>query len=259
MSLGSIIGGVLRSKLGGTAERRIRSGMGSAGGSGGGGLDRLLGSVVSKGAGSGRSPDIAALARDFLGGRQAGGMTGAQIGGLGALVGGVFGGGLKGAAQGGALAVLGTLALKAYREHQASQGEATALPMEEATDEEAEALTAPETEELVLQAMIGAAQADGRIDAAEMERILSRLGEGEATPEERRRVTEAAGRFVDVEALGARVTRPEVAAEVYLAALLAVEVDTEGERDYLRRLAEALRLDPAMTARLQRMTGAPEV
>ncbi|MEE4208131.1 MAG: hypothetical protein V2I43_02555 [Parvularcula sp.] len=40
-------------------------------------------------------------------------MSGAKIGGLGAAAGAVFGGGLGGAAKGGAMAVLGTLALKA--------------------------------------------------------------------------------------------------------------------------------------------------
>ena len=69
---------------------------------------------------------------------------------------------------------------------------------------------------------------------------------------------EEAGRPVDVEALGAEVHRPELATEIYLAALLAVEIDTEAEKDYLRRLARALRLEPGMIRRLHLMTDAPE-
>ena len=43
-------------------------------------------------------------------------------------------------------------------------------------------------------------------------------------------------RSVNVEELGAQVSRPEVATEVYLATLMAVDINTEAERDYLRRV-----------------------
>ena len=121
------------------------------------------------------------------------------------------------------------------------------------------ALTGPDTERLVLRAMIGAAQVDGHVDEAEMEKILGRMHEDEVTDEERRAAREEMRRPVDVEGLGARVSRPEVATEVYLAALMAVDVDTESERDYFRRLAKALRLDAGVVSRLHRMTGAPSV
>lgn len=264
MGLGRIIGTLLRYKMASTAERRLRTGFGS--GAGAGGFDSLLDSVLKRGSarGAGASGgDLGKLAKDFFGGKQAGGMSGAQIGGAGALAGALFGGGLGGAARGGALAVLGTLALKAWREQQAqagtSQGMAAgAAAKDEATDEEAEAVTSPETERLVLRAMIGAAQADGRIDDAEMTRILGHLGREDATEAEIAEARAEAAKPVDVEAIGRAVTRPEVGTEVYLAALLAVEVESEAERDYLRRLAAALKLEPALVRRLHRMTGAPE-
>jgi uncharacterized membrane protein YebE (DUF533 family) len=39
---------------------------------------------------------------------------------------------------------------------------------------------------------------------------------------------------------------------------MAVDIDTESERDYFRRLARALRLDAEVVSRLHRMTGAPD-
>ena len=252
MSFGQIIGTMLQQGMSGNTGRRLRAGVESADRSGGG---DILQSLLSRGQGSGGS-GLADMARDFLGQPQAGGMSGAQIGGLGALAGALLGGGgLKGAARGGAMAVLGTLTLNAWRQHQAEQA-GTSLPAE-ATADEVNALTAPQSERLVLRAMIGAAQADGHIDETEMERILGRTDGGDVTEEERREARQEASRPVDVEAIGAEVDRPELATEIYLAALLAVEIDTEAEKAYLRRLAQALRLEPGMVRRLHRMTDAP--
>ncbi len=194
------------------------------------------------------------MACNFPGKEQAGGMSDAKIGGIGALAGGVLGGGLKGAAQGGALA------LKAWRERQAEQG--VAAPAEEPTAEEVQDLTDDRTGRLVLQAMIGASQANGQVDAAEMEKILGHVSDGEATEAERAEAREAVSRPVDVEEIGRQISRPAAATEIHLAALLAVDVDavdvdTEAERDCLRRLAAALGLDADMVRRLHRMTGAP--
>ena len=273
MSFGNIIGGMLQQGLSRSSQSRLQTGAGSLGS--GGDLERMLGSFLSKqrgGSAAGRTGMGASgqggfgdMARDFLGSKQAGGMSGAQIGGAGAALGAVFGGGLKGAAKGGAMALLGTMALKALREHQAgggsagtaTAGAAGALP--EPTEQEVEALTSASAERLVLRAMIGAAQVDGHIDEAEMEKILGHMAEGEVTEEERRAAREEANRPVDVASLGREVDRPEVATEVYLGALLAIEVDTEAERDYLRRLASALRLDRGVVDRLHRLTGAPVV
>ena len=50
-----------------------------------------------------------------------------------------------------------------------------------------------------------------------------------------------------------------VAAEVYAASLLAIELDTPAEAAYLRQLAQALRLDGATLSRLHEITGATAV
>lgn len=280
MSFGNIIGGLLAQGMSGQSHHRLRTGARHADRSGG--IEQMIGAFLSgrrggasglggalgagaasrSGAGSGvggGSGGFADMARDFLRKEQAGGMSGAKIGGLGALAGALLGGGLGGAAKGGAMAILGTLALQAWREHQASAGDTPDAAIDAPpTEDEVEALTAPETERLVLRAMIGAAQVDGHVSEAEMDRILGHMNEGEVSEEERRAARAEAARPVDVEAIGREVSRPEVATEVYLGALMAVDIDTEAERDYFRRLAGALRLDPGVVSRLHRMTEAPK-
>lgn len=259
MSLGNIIGKMISQGTSGQSQDRLRTGAANA--DQGGGIERILGSLMrrtgsSGSGGAGAGGDLAQKAKDFLGREQAGGMSGAKIGGIGAVAGALLGGGVGGAAKGGAMAVLGTLALKAWRDHSAQQTGAAAPDLEPTADE-VQALTGPETERLVLRAMIGAAQVDGHVDDAEMEKLLGRMHDDEATEEERRAAREEVRRPVDVEALGAQVSRPEVAMEIYLGALMAVDIDTEAERQYFRRLAAALRLEAAVVARLHKMTGAP--
>lgn len=49
-----------------------------------------------------------------------------------------------------------------------------------------------------------------------------------------------------MEELAAAATTPERAAQVYSTARLAIEPDTAEERDFLKRLADALKLAPAL-------------
>jgi len=49
--------------------------------------------------------------------------------------------------------------------------------------------------------------------------------------------------------------RPELAAEMYGASLLAIEVDTPAEKKYLEQLAAGLRLSPEVAQRIQEMVG----
>ena len=64
---------------------------------------------------------------------------------------------------------------------------------------------------------------------------------------------------LDLEGLAAQVRSPQAAAEVYAASLLAIEVDTPAERDYLRRLAGSLGLDDRTVQRVHQIMNAPAV
>jgi uncharacterized membrane protein YebE (DUF533 family) len=60
---------------------------------------------------------------------------------------------------------------------------------------------------------------------------------------------------LDLDALVRDVKSQEVAVQVYGASLLAIEVDTPAERDYLQRLANGLSLDGETVERVHASLG----
>ena len=280
MSFGNILGQILQNGLGQASPTRDRVAAAGrnlqTGASGAGGLEGIFGQIqdalgkagFDTGAAGQAAGGFADKARDFMREDQVGGLSGGQIGGIGARAGAILGGGVGGAARGGAMAVLGTLALSALRAAQAkgAAGAAAAAP-DTAPDisgggirfdpEEVRSLVAPDTEQLVLQAMITAAKADGQIDRAEMEKVVQRLSEEDVTAEEKAFVMAELQKPIDIPALARGARTPARAAEIYAASLLAIHVDTPEEVAYLRDLATALDLDAATVAELHRLTGAP--
>jgi len=49
--------------------------------------------------------------------------------------------------------------------------------------------------------------------------------------------------------------QPQLAAQIYAASLLAIEVDTQAEKDYLDQLAANMGLSPQVTGRIHEMVG----
>ena len=276
MSFGNILEQILQDGMGGRSQIRNRLGSGARnlGGAGSGAQGifsqlqgALAGHDASAGhragsAGSGGFGGMAEMARDFLRNEQAGGMTGGQIGGIGAAAGALLGGGLGGAARGGAMAILGTLALSALRNsgaasaHDASEtAQDSSLPA--ADPEEVASLTGPDTERLLIKAMIDAAKADGNIDQSEMEKIVGKLDSDQVSDDEKAFVVAEMRSASDPEALAAQVRNQPQAAEVYAAAIMTISIDSQAEKDYLRRLAKALNLDAGTVDQLHQMTNAP--
>jgi len=103
--------------------------------------------------------------------------------------------------------------------------------------------------------MIAAAKADGQIDKAEVEKILGKIGADGVTEEEKQFVIEEMRAPLDIEAIAGEVKSPEQAAEVYAASILAVDIDTETEKQYLAKLATAMKMDPQTVVRLHQMVG----
>jgi uncharacterized membrane protein YebE (DUF533 family) len=242
----SLLGTLLQSGVGSVAQKRVGHALG--GGGLGGMADRALGEARSG------SP--------------------LAVGGIGALAGAVLGGGrgdiVRGAVGGGALALLGKLAFDALRQHQsggttpaataaqippvatAPTGWGTPPPLPEPSPAQEQA-----SAQLLLRAMLSAAKADGQIDGNEMQRIMEKLDEAGADAESKGFMIDEMRRPPDVTALAQEARTPELAAQVYGASLLAIEVDTEAERDYLRRLAQALKLDAGTVQHLDTSLGAP--
>ncbi len=178
----------------------------------------------------------------------------AAVGGLGALAGALLGGG-RGAMGGGLMAVLGSLAYSAWQSQGAAgaspasaPGAAGAMAQGNQTDVQRKAT-------LFIRAMIQAAKADGQVDQQETQRILGKLGDVGNDAEARDFVASEMRRPIDIASLARDVTTQQEASEVYAASLMAIEVDTQAERDYMADLAGALHLPGPVVAQIHSALG----
>lgn len=183
---------------------------------------------------------------------------------LGGLAGGAVGGAVMGnkkarkaagtALKIGGIAALGGLALKAYRDYQASQSTSPVDKPQRAQhtvwrDLEEERFALDRDSDtvkpalLLVQAMAAAAYADGHLDTAERQRILERARFLDLQAEDKAIVFEILGEPLKMSEVCERVDCPELAAEVYLSSLLAIDADSsEGGAMYLEGLAHRLGL-----------------
>ncbi len=188
-------------------------------------------------------------------GRAVGGNRNLALGGLGALAGAMFGsrrglgGALRGGLGGGVMALLGAMAFQALQKR---AGQATRVPLGLAAPQtEAEKAELARNSELVLKAMINAAKADGRVEESEISRILGRVQEHGADQQALDFLAAEMKKPMETESLVAAARgHPELAAQLYSASLLAIEVDTPEERQYLQELAAALGLEAEVVERL---------
>ncbi len=121
----------------------------------------------------------------------------------------------------------------------------TAL-MEEETPEQQQQLEAQA--QIIVRAMINAAKADGQIDEAEVQKIIGRLDDNGLTEEEKNFFLVEARKPMDLQGIIAEAAvSQELAAEVYAASLLAIEVDTPDTHRKCRRDRDAER-DEALGA-----------
>jgi uncharacterized membrane protein YebE (DUF533 family) len=283
-----LLGKLLQSNPAGSTDSRVNHALGPQGlGAGDSPLGGMLGGLFGPG---GSLAGMREKAEGLFGsggslggvGQQAGGLfeTARQrveggdpraIGGFGALAGLVLGG--KGGAVGaGAMALLGSLAYAALKKSQgAAATGATELTPAELEKNAPLGMREPKTPQeeedlqkialLVIQAMVTAAKADGQIDAAEMSRIMGRLKEAGADEEAQAFMISEMQKPFDPDALISEVKalgRPEVAVEVYSASLLAIEVDTSAEREYLARLASGLGLSAEAVGKVHEALGVPQ-
>ena len=259
-----LLGQVMQAGMGDTTANRMRHAMGPKGlGQADNPLAQLFGQLGS-GTAQGGLPGMAENLFDNAS-RSVRRGDPLAVGGLGALAGAVLGGSrgaMKGALGGGVLALLGGLAMAELRNQTgAASGpdqlaKEAPLGLREPQDPAEEAELA-RTAQLVLRAMINAATADGQIDGGEMQRIVGRLEEGGADDEARAFVLDEMQKPEDVDGLIRDVRSPEVAVEVYAASLLAIEVDTPADRDYLGRLAERSNLDAGTVRRVHEALDVP--
>jgi uncharacterized membrane protein YebE (DUF533 family) len=104
--------------------------------------------------------------------------------------------------------------------------------------------------------MVNAAKADGRIDESEIQSILGKVQEAGADQEARDFLASEMEKPMETANLvEAARGNPELAAQLYGASLLAIEVDTTAEKQYLADFASELGLAPEVTQRLHQAVG----
>lgn len=286
MSFGNLLGQILQQGMAQQGRQRLEHAAGAGGigdllgtvlggqaggrGAAAGGLADALGGLLGGGGRAGGGAAATGGLGDLLGGMLGGGGGGGRAGGnpLGDLLGGALGGALGG--RGGAsasrgqgntgMAILATIAMAALKNWTDGQRAQAAFAGKESgfSAQELAAVSAPETEQLILRAMVSAAKADGQVSEDEIQRIIGKINDDGVSADEKRFLIEALRQPLDMAGLIADVPNPVVAAEVYAASLLAIELDTPAEAAYLRQLGSGLGLDAATISRLHQITGAPQ-
>ena len=109
---------------------------------------------------------------------------------------------------------------------------------------------------VLIRAMINAAKADGAIDQREQDNIVSRLEP--LSPQETQFLRDEFRRPLNVHDFAHSVPRG-MEQEVYGVSLMAIDLDTNPEAQYLRELAECLRIDPPLCNEIHHHYNAPRL
>ena len=160
----------------------------------------------------------------------------------------------------GGLAVLASVAYKAYQDWQAKQAPGASdlkgLPsqppagsgfsLEEEKDKEGNELGIA-----LVQAMISAAKSDGHLDGQESTRIQEQIQQLDLSNEDKGFLLDLMAKPADAAAIARLAKTKEQAAELYVASRVAIgEADTPEEKAYLERLVALLDLPQDLVAHL---------
>ncbi len=108
---------------------------------------------------------------------------------------------------------------------------------------------------LLIRAMIAAANADGTIDEKEKSQIMNKLKGADLSEEEHAFITHELLFPGDLDSVVSQVKSSAIAKQVYAVSLMAIEVDTDQERDYLQNLAQGLKLDTDIILQINKELG----
>ena len=235
-TLGKIAMGIMVAKgiggLMGKSSSSEKSGTGSTGGIG----DLIGGLMGNKSAtGSNSGGNITDMLGGLLGG-------GAASGGLGGLLNSLTGGDKQSEASGKESATkdtLGSLLSKAFG--------ADDTPPQPSEEEKAK---------IILKAMISAAKSDGTLDDHEREQITKFVGD--VTQEELAFIKSELDAPMDLEGLIKSVPA-DMAQEVYMMSLLAINLDHPEEAKYLDKLAQGLNISHETANAIHEKLNAPKL
>ena len=167
------------------------------------------------------------------------------------------------ALKAGSIAAVGGLAFKAYQNWQAQQSGQSSAGAAQSADAVASAdvgtplpqlpdAAANQRSQLLVSAMIAAANADGHIDAGERQIIETKIKELDLDANAASFLLSGLVEPPDVEALARQADSVEASMEIYLVSSMVADASDQRERAYLDELAAALSIDPALAAELER-------
>ncbi|ODT46227.1 MAG: hypothetical protein ABS59_14910 [Methylobacterium sp. SCN 67-24] len=227
------------------------------------GLQQGATDIVGQISGGKTPEELLAQAKGMFGNNQL--AAGAVLGGLGALIFGTSAGrSIAGSAvKVGGLALVGGLAYKAYQNYQAGKPllgaeQRVLLPAPAGSGFEPEA--ASDANALIfIRAMIAASASDGHIDDSERGAILGGLREAGFDPEANAWLANEMANPASVDELVEGAESPELAAQIYTAARIAINPDKPAEKDFLAGLAGSLGLDAELVANIDAAASAAKV
>ncbi len=240
--LGGLLGGLAGGGQSGGGLGGLLGGL-TGGGQSGGGLGGLLGGLTGGGnqSGGGIGDILGSLAGGNSSGGGLGGLAG-MLGGAGGQQGGGLGGILDslggGASQASAGGGLGSLLNSVLQGNQADQP---------TNDQEQQA-------EVMLRAMISAAKADGEIDQAEQQKIAEHLED--VSQEEVALVRSIMNEPLDMQSLVNSIPNG-MEQQAYFMSLLAINLDSKPEAEYLHNLAQGLNISQQASNSIHEKLGAP--
>lgn len=204
----------------------------------GGGIQSLLGSLL----GAGQS------VKDRVGGDNL------AAGGIGALLGALMGGSnstTMNSLGGSMMGLLGMMAYKALTGASSGNAGVTSQPYTPPTPAQQNS-----DAEIIIIAMADAAKADGQIDSDELGRIMNTMKSSGIGQEGVNYVIQKLqGPMETAKIVAAVKGRPDLAAQVYSASLMAIDVDTDAERMYLDKLAKSMGLSESVVRNIEQITG----
>ena len=262
----SVLGNVLGAALGGGSNARSGGGMADLLGSlmgggaqqqssGAGGLGDLLGSVL--GGGNQNQQQAGGGLGSLLGGLLGGGSPPQHTNSTADLLGGLFGGtnrSMSAQSGGGSLSdLLGAAVTKYAQSQQPADATQRINNPFEAQINQSEAL---DQAELLIRAMINAAKADGRVDEKEQQKVLGRLGE--VSQDEAAFVRRELAAPLDTQAF-IRSIPAGFEQQIYIVSLMAIDLDTNQEAQYLHQLAQGLELSQDLCNQIHEKLGAQKL
>lgn len=236
---GNVLGNVLGAALGGGSQQQN------------GGLGNILGGLL----GGGAQQQSGGLG-DLLGGLMGGNAQRQPNPGAADLLGGLFGGSQSQNTQsGGSLGDLIGSALTQFTQSQSNNSGNVQQNYDHLRNDSAQH-GAIDQAGLLIRAMINAAKSDGRVDAEEQQKILGRLGD--ISPDEADFVRRELAEPLDVDGF-IRTIPQGFEQQIYIMSLMAIDLDTNHEAQYLHQLSQGMNLSNDLCNQIHEKLGAQKL